>query len=237
MVGYNQYTYVGNNPTTWDDPTGQLVAGEYASTLRLVAVPAAAATARYSLGKVLARIFAVVAITMVTQRSSSSSNPSSDGTPARPQRPPRTDPPPLPEPDEHETPKPPTTTTGQRECNAPVGKVGTHRELSNANKGTGHLCNAHHIIQHAAVNGYIPGYSYGDASAIIVTKPDHEKASDVQRRAAWPGRGTYAKERRVAVEALLAANMAPWLDRAMRHTDGYFRGTLGVTDHTPTRNS
>jgi RHS repeat-associated protein len=30
VVGYNEYTYVANNPTTWIDPTGHITASTYA---------------------------------------------------------------------------------------------------------------------------------------------------------------------------------------------------------------
>jgi RHS repeat-associated protein len=50
VVGFNPYTYVGNNPSTWTDPTGTQIAIEYDDLLLLTFLVAGAA---YVLGQAL----------------------------------------------------------------------------------------------------------------------------------------------------------------------------------------
>ncbi len=233
VAGYNQYTYVGNNPTTWTDPTGMLATG-YGTTVRAISVPVAATLARHSLGRTTAQILLRVARALATRQQSSTSR--GGGTtmssPPVPQRPPMPVPVTPPQPHAPADPTPPDSDRDD-ECNALVGKVGTYDELRAENAGSGtNPCHAHHIVQHAAVQGYIDGYQKGEASAIILRREDHHATYVVQRT---PGRGTLGDEKLIARLALRDAGMGAKEPEAMEHVRLYFHVALGASDSTPTK--
>ena len=96
------------------------------------------------------------------------------------------------------------------------------------------ICERHHIIQQAAVrgfvtvaNGFLGNYSKDKAPAILLSRPNHRLATNAQDRAPWCG--TYGDEKDVAVFALEAAGQAANADEALRWADRYFN-PLGVHD-------
>lgn len=126
----------------------------------------------------------------------------------------------------------PGTTAHIVDALSPPGAIGRYPTLSRASRDAGQLCQAHHIIQNAAVRE-VDGYSYSTAPAIILTREGHAEATRIQNGPAE--RGTYGRERDVADAALRAAGMAPRVGASLSAADRYFRDRLGLRLDSPTR--
>jgi len=103
---------------------------------------------------------------------------------------------------------------------------------------------AHHIIQDKAVDGYVPGYGYGAAPAVLLrgsaagnivspSKPEHYLATQVQHDPCQYGFsrswGTYGLERAIAFVALRHAGInAGTSTQILLFSDIYFRTVLGT---------
>lgn len=128
---------------------------------------------------------------------------------------------------------------GGGDCNADVGDIGSYKEMAAKNKGTGMLCNAHHIIQDAAAKGTSTGangfaYSSSKAPAIIMTVANHTIAT------AWQNgsdecSGTYGGEYELAEGALMASGMSAYKATALEAVRTYFEVELGWTASTRTK--
>jgi hypothetical protein len=113
VVGYNQYSYVGNNPTTWTDPSGRFSMVETGVLLRIIAVVAfSAACLAYCTPAARGLAGAIMALTQALQDTledlwNRPTVPDEERNPPRPQRPPNPNPNPRPIPDPFPLPKPP----------------------------------------------------------------------------------------------------------------------------------
>lgn len=136
----------------------------------------------------------------------------------------RTGPKPSPRPT---LPVPPPGKDGNpSDCPRPPGSLGTYGELTNVNKGFPQ-CEAHHIIQHAAVRD-VPGYSYSGSPAVVLSWAQHQLATAAQNTATVGG--TYGAEVTVADRALVAAGQLDYvISAALNRADIYFQGQLGLT--------
>ena len=253
--GFNLYSYVANNPATWLDPTGHFSTGGLRLQDLAPLVPAilgfsltgsvaacevqpppaahsscipntfaAIATALLMFLAVIA--FILVDIWVAQMRLGD------PGTPATQ---------PVPDPKHADVSHPSREKTRTQDCTrggAPPGTIGSYLSLRLANAGFPG-CDAHHIIQHAAVRD-VSGYDKDTAPAIVLVGPStlpgtqHYNATQAQR-AATVG-GTYGDERVVGVSALAAAGMpAPVILAALAAADGYFVGQLGLALGSGTR--
>jgi hypothetical protein len=123
-------------------------------------------------------------------------------------------------------------------CPVPQGTIGTYGALRAANAGHPE-CNAHHIIQHAAVRE-VSGYNRDAAPAIVLLGPStapgtpHYNATQAQRAASVCG--SYGAERQVGVDALRAAGMpSPVVAAALQAADAYFKDELGLSNSSSLR--
>lgn len=248
----NPYHYANNNPTNQADPTGLSPTDDDASSgaggpSAGYACPVAGAAVATTEGggngaalTVICSVLAGSAAILITAGTTLSSD----------QREvPRTEPPPTSEPSEprhrpdprqrprpgpdQPPPIPAEPSTGPPDCSALEETVGAHGRLPAAPG-----CERHHIIQDAAAKGRYEEadrpYSSYSAPAIILSKPRHLLASEVQRQSTLCS-GTFQEERKVADRALIAAGVKPFaFAMAKEQVMSYFVYELHWNDATET---